>query len=516
MLAFVEGRDLPERSAVAQHLTACDECRQVVALLSSSRDGSAVGAFAPAAGLIEPGVVIGNKYEIVAIIGRGGMGIVVEALHRTLRQRVALKFLVGPLARDPAHVARFFREARAAATLGSEHVVRVLDADWLPTGEPFIALELLEGRDLAAELRARGPLPIGEAVAYVLDACEALALAHKHGIVHRDIKPANLFLTRSVDGAALVKVLDFGIAKVHAQSDTASTDPSAIVGSPRYMAPEQVRGGKGVDARADVWALGVTLFELVSGRVPFDGENLLEICAAIITGAPPSLVALRPDAPPGLADALLRALQRDAEGRTPSVLAFAEQIAPFAPLASAAGLERLRRIANATPSLEPIPSSRPALSAAAAQLGSDSTVAASLAPRAEPTKKSQIYVAMGAVLAVLTVTLVIARPWRSETTTTESSVVVPARPVSESATPRGEQSVVVDGAREVVSASASAPVPSASATSSQRVARTPAAPAATVAVVESAATARPADPPPPPKPTASGNALHRDGLLDRK
>ncbi len=507
---------------VEAHLGSCEACRRLVSALASASASAGAERGAPpaprrAAGEpeIAPGDVLAHKYEVVSVLGRGGMGVVLEAQHRTLGQRVALKFLRGTLASDAAAVSRFFREARAAASLGSEHVVRILDADWLPSGEPFLAMELLEGRDLAAELHARGPLPIPEVAALVLQASEALALAHARGIVHRDIKPANLFLTRGVDGSPVLKVLDFGVAKVREAGDggTGQTDPAAIVGSPRYMAPEQLQASARVDARADVWALAVTTFELLSGVTPFDGSTLLEICAAIVTGAPKRLSDVRPDAPPALVAALERALARDRDARTGSVLQLAEELAPFAPPGAAAQIEKLRRIAGGSIPPARGPSSRPPPPSAAA-VGVDSTLAASsLAPsRAVRRPPPHAWAAGAAARTLAGGAARVARrtdPIDAEQAGRASVTGAAASP--EEASTRPPASTPVTAAASVVAARVSAGASAAPSASPPSVGAPLSPRPASVSSAPPSPVERPAPAPPP-----SSNQIHRDGLLDRK
>ena len=236
-------------------------------------------------GLPQPGDVLAGKYRVERVLGSGGMGVVVAAMHLTLQERVALKFLLPEGAKKEETVTRFLREARAAAKIKSEHVARVSDVGTLESGAPYLVMEYLDGSDLSALLRRDGPLPPRDAVEYVLQACEALAEAHAVGIVHRDLKPANLFLARHAGGAPRIKVLDFGISKLTARDpsmppdDPSMTRTRAWLGSPLYMSPEQMRSARDVDTRTDIWALGVILYELLSGKPPFDGETFPELCA---------------------------------------------------------------------------------------------------------------------------------------------------------------------------------------------------------------------------------------------
>ncbi|HEX7702249.1 MAG TPA: serine/threonine-protein kinase, partial [Kofleriaceae bacterium] len=215
------------------------------------------------------------------------MGVVFAATHLELGHRVAIKLLRDEMAESPVIVERFLREARAVVGLRTEHVCRVSDVGRLDTGAPYIVMEMLEGVDLQRTV-ARSPLPLTTAVEYVLQACVALAEAHAAGIIHRDLKPANLFVTRRLDGGPLVKVLDFGIAKALTETGAHLTHQSAM-GSPGYMSPEQIQSARDVDVRTDIWALGVTLYQLLSARLPFGGTNITEIAIAVATEPPAPL-----------------------------------------------------------------------------------------------------------------------------------------------------------------------------------------------------------------------------------
>ncbi|MGC4088797.1 MAG: protein kinase [Polyangiaceae bacterium] len=275
---------------------------------------------------VNEGDVLAGKYRVERILGRGGMGIVVAAVHVQLGQRVALKLLRPELLEHPSALLRFMREARAAAQIQSDHVVRVMDVGSLDTGVPYMVMEFLQGYDLAAILKARGPLGIDEAVDYVLQAGQAVAEAHTLGIVHRDLKPANLFLTRRGNGQPLVKVLDFGISKANfeyfGEGANSVTMTHAFMGSPLYMAPEQLRDSKDVDARADVWSLGVVLYELLSGSTPYYSETPWDLIASIIAEPPPAISSRRPDVPPAVDAVLVKCLQRERDQRYQSLEEF--------------------------------------------------------------------------------------------------------------------------------------------------------------------------------------------------
>ena len=281
------------------------------------------------ASTVKPGDVLVGRYRIERVLGEGGMGVVLAAEHLMLGERVAVKLLLPEAAQIPEVVPRFQREARAAAKIQSEHVARVMDVGALEDGRPYLVMEYLEGRDLAAELEARGPLPIEEAVEYVLQAGVGVAAAHALGIVHRDLKPSNLFLARLPNNRSLVKVLDFGIAK-HTDARSADiTSTFSALGSAAYMSPEQLRMAKSVDARTDVWAFGVVLFELLTGRMPFEGESVTAVAAAIAVDPPQSLRAMRPDVPVELEEIIFCCLEKNREERTPSVHALASALSPF-------------------------------------------------------------------------------------------------------------------------------------------------------------------------------------------
>jgi serine/threonine-protein kinase len=313
---------------------------------------------APDQKFVKPGDLIAGKYRIVRIIGEGGMGVVVEAVHQTLDQRVAIKFHRPQTSASAESIARFLREAKSAAQIKSEHVVRVTDVAVLEDGDPYFVMEYLEGRDLDDLIQVEGPLPIAVGLDYALQVCEALAEAHAVGIVHRDLKPANLFLANRPDGSVIVKLLDFGISKMlpkGAEAELSMTKTRALMGSPLYMAPEQMRSTRRVDHRADIWSLGVLIHEILTGDTPFLGETLPEVCASIAADEPIPLTLKRPDAPLELETVILRCLEKDPDRRFSDVAEFALALAPLAPREAAKSIARIVRIVRGQETPTPLP-----------------------------------------------------------------------------------------------------------------------------------------------------------------
>jgi serine/threonine-protein kinase len=297
----------------------------------------------------KPGDVFAEKYRIEGVLGVGGMGYVLSATHVELQQRVAIKMLLPERASDADTVARFMREGRTAAKIRSEHVARVLDVG-STAGTPFIVMEHLDGDDLAVVLRKRKRLSVAVAVDYLLQACEAIAEAHAMRTVHRDLKPANLFVVARPGGGECVKVLDFGISKMApAEGALALTRTTSTVGTPLYMSPEQLTSSKSVDMRADIWALGVILFELVAGRTPFRADSLAQLGAHVLTANAPDVRTLVPEVPAGIADAIATCLRRDPRERFPSLAELAAAVAPFGSAAAATSAEQIRRVLAAVP-----------------------------------------------------------------------------------------------------------------------------------------------------------------------
>jgi len=307
------------------------------------------------------------------VLGSGGMEVLVEARHLGLDVRVAIKFLKEEASPIPSVVERFAREARAMIRIKSEHVARVLDVGQTAHGAPFMVMEYLEGRDLATLLAEFGPLPAPDAVDVVLQAAEPFAEAHALGIFHRDLKPANLFLTTRADGAPAVKVLDFGISKLGAtgrgNASLSFMTTAMPLGSPLYMAPEQIASARDVDERANIWAVGAVLYELISAHVPFDADNINRLRYEILQEEPPALSDFARTVPPGLEVIVLRCLRKNPDERYPSVAALAESLAPFGGSQALTSAKRILAI-TACPTNTSVGSSTSVLSLQTTELGS--------------------------------------------------------------------------------------------------------------------------------------------------
>ncbi|NUP08917.1 MAG: protein kinase [Polyangiaceae bacterium] len=316
--------------------------------VSSADLSKRAGVAASAASVLVPGsTVLEGKYRLESVLGEGGMGIVYAARHLELDQLVAVKVVREELTRKEEWIERMLAEARVSARLRSEHVARVLDVGRLESGSPFIVMELLDGEDLSSCLAQNGRVPLGLAVTYLLQACEALAEAHAVGIVHRDVKPDNLFLTTRADGAVIVKVLDFGISKnVSEERKTALTNPKMVIGSPDYMAPEQMRAGADVDPRSDIWSLGAVMYQLLTGHRPFEADSLPVTCARVLADEPTPPRALVPSLPEDVEQIILKCLEKERDKRFATVADFACALAPHAPPNVAEMAERIVRVAS--------------------------------------------------------------------------------------------------------------------------------------------------------------------------
>ena len=294
---------------------------------------------------VKVGQVIAGKYRIERVIGEGGMGIVVAAHHVQLDERVAIKFLLPGATSSSELMARFLREARAAVKIKSEHIARVLDVSQLEDGMPYMVMEYLEGKDLAALIEAEGRLSVEDTAELIIQACEAIVEAHSLGIVHRDLKPANLFCVQHADGLPSIKVLDFGISKTAGQmGDMTSTQ--SMLGSPLYMSPEQMHSSKSVDPRTDLWSLGVIMYECVTGILPTNSESFAELVYKVVNEDAPRLNERFSDIPDEFADVVHRCLARSRDARYTHVGELAMALLPFASERAEGSVDRIMRIAE--------------------------------------------------------------------------------------------------------------------------------------------------------------------------
>jgi serine/threonine-protein kinase len=279
------------------------------------------------------------------------MAAVVGAKHVGLDEMVAIKVLLPEYCDDPAIVDRFVQEGKTAIKIRSEHVVRMLDVGVF-SGRAYLVMEYLDGEDLDVLLGKTGPLPFATAVDMLLQACEAIGEAHALGVVHRDLKPANLFLTHRADGSPCVKVLDFGISKTPRSAPRvsqvgavgSSTVPSLMMGSPQYMSPEQMRSATTVDQRSDIWSLGATLYELVTGQMAFEGSSTAEVCARVFQGEPEPIARLRPDVPYDFELVIARCIEKDISRRYTNVAELARALAPFGSSGARVSAESIARV----------------------------------------------------------------------------------------------------------------------------------------------------------------------------
>lgn len=274
------------------------------------------------------GKVISGKFRVVRLLGRGGMGCVYEAVNIKLGRRVALKRILPVHMTNAEIVSRFEMEAKAAGGLLHENILAVTDFERAEDGTPYLVMELLEGQSLSALLKRVPFLDSRSALGLVVQACRGLAKAHEAGIVHRDLKPANIFLCQRADGTELVKILDFGIAKLKGAPPDGenTTRPGSIIGTPKYMSPEQARGDLAIDARTDVHALGVILYEALSNKLPHPGINDAQVLYHLQTTDPIPLSQHRPDLPAALCAVVAEALASDPDKRIPSAQALEQAL----------------------------------------------------------------------------------------------------------------------------------------------------------------------------------------------
>lgn len=345
------------------------------------------------------GEVLAGKYRVERLLGEGGMGCVLQAEHLELHQRVAIKVMHADMVQKAEAVERFLREGRAAARLKNPHVAKVMDVGRLDDGSPFMVMELLEGQDLSAVLAERGALPASEAADYLLEVCEALAEAHGIGIVHRDLKPANLFLTQDAYGERCMKVLDFGISKSTAAAELGLTRTSAVMGSPMYMSPEQMRSSRDADHRTDIWALGTILYELVTGKMTWPGQSLSEVCVRAATDPTPRAADLVTGLHPCVDAVIERCLRKDPTARFADVIELAMALAPAASELGLPTVRRLRRLSTggSRPAIDPV-GTGPELPRGVAMKGTfqgTSSLQFEVAPVVVPTRTMPAWVQVG-------------------------------------------------------------------------------------------------------------------------
>ena len=307
----------------------------------------------PTESSVAVGDVLAGKYRVERVLGSGGMGVVVAAVHLDLGELRAIKLLLPERSASAETVERFMREARAVARLRNAHVAKVLDVGRLDAGEPYIVMEHLVGRDLKDELVARGAaLGVEEVASHIMQALEGVAEAHAAGIIHRDLKPANLFLTEDADGLPSIKLLDFGISKVSADLASGSnemTQTASLLGTPLYMSPEQMRSAKNVDRRSDIWSLGVILYKLLTCRTPFKGDSITSVCLDVVEREPVAPSKLNPRIPPGVEAILRRCLEKEPDRRYQNAFELATALAPFAGPEAQTSLYRIDRWHHSPP-----------------------------------------------------------------------------------------------------------------------------------------------------------------------
>ena len=366
-----------------------------------------------------PGTVIGGKYRVERPLGSGGMGALVVATHIELHQEVAIKVLLPSIARSEESTARFLREGRAAARLTSPYAAKVFDTGRLPSGEPYLVMELLSGCDLSVHMTNVGRVPLEQAAEWVRQAAHALGEAHKLNVIHRDVKPANLFLAETSAGT-IIKVLDFGVSKQVDDREADLTNTASVLGTPRYMAPEQMRSARLADQRCDVWSLGVVLYELTTGESPFRGDSVTALCFDVMERTPIPPSHHNAELPRALDAVIAQCLAKDPDERFPSMEALAESLRSFLP---SARNSLPFASAEVTPTPEGRPSRPSATPAPTIGLGARSS-----SPAPGHKWLAGVVVVLGLAVAVA-VTLTFAAPGLRSATAVEPSALAPPHEV---------------------------------------------------------------------------------------
>jgi serine/threonine-protein kinase len=438
------------------------------------------------------GTIVAGKLRVVRELGVGGMGIVYEVEHELTRHRRALKILHARAAQEPNAVARFLREASAAARIGNPHIAETFDAGRLETGEPYLLMELLEGETLDQRLHRLGPIDPTELVDFIQQACDGVQAAHDVGIVHRDLKPENLFLTTR-DGASFIKILDFGISKFDSVRTGALgvTTEGVLIGTPYYMPPEQVRGEMTIDAKADVYALGIILYECAAGVRPYEARTVEHLAVLIHEGKAMPLAERNPSLPAAFCATVHRAMAVDRDQRYPTARELAEALGPSrsasAPPPGARSLHPLHRLlpsgrvvirpSSAPRALDFVTTAAP-ISATVTVTGLAETMASDPPPPPGVTPEARSarprVIAAFAVVATGGTILALAMGSRSSSPTSAPSDAIGPTTTLSAAPPESPSAVLPPPAVESASAAASAP----SAESSARAASPRAHPAA--------------------------------------